>query len=101
MDDGYIGQRTNKKWLLPLTVIAVVVGVSFLIFFFLINKEKMVSPIPSKPSFEVIFYTPTPGAATPTSTPSATPKVKKAPTVVPTIKIASPSPTIKATVTPK
>ena len=98
MDQSYLGSR-QRKWPVPLFVfIGVILVVAGVIFFFSRNKKELISPIPKQPSFEVIFTTPTPGQATPASTPSATPRAKA--TVVPSpkpTKGATPSPTGKAT----
>ncbi len=93
MDQSYLGSR-QRKWPIHLFVlIGIILVVAGVIFFFSRNKKELISPIPKQPSFEVIFTTPTPGQATPTSTPSATPKVKA--TVVP-----SPKPTKAVTPSP-
>ncbi len=103
----YIGESSGKKsgFLFLILFLIIIAGVGFL---FIQGKKKLVSPIPSEPTFEVIFYTPTPGQTTPTSTPSATPKVKlptstpkpsPKTTVSPTVK-ATVSPTVKLTATP-
>lgn len=83
-----------------LTVVVAILLLIFIVggglFLYLKSKEKLVSPVPSQPNFQVIFYTPTPGETTPTSTPSATPKAKqptKAPTETP--KPEEPSPTLE------
>lgn len=108
MEENYISQDNSKKWLgVALVVIAgIIIGV--VVFLFIKSSRKLISPVPPKPNFEVIFYTPTPGPVSPSATPSATPKVKKAltptaspkatasATVKPTVK-ASPSPTTKPT----
>ena len=50
MIEGYTTARP-KKWFLPVLIIVLIVAASLVIFFLFINKEKMVSPIPPKPSF--------------------------------------------------
>ncbi len=103
MDEVYLPGKDEKKNFLPLIlififIVIIVMGVVFLMR----GNKKIISPIPPKPSFEVIFYTPSPLPATPTSTPSATPKVKKTPSPTPktatnsAVKV-SPSPTAKPT----
>lgn len=106
MDQSYLGSR-QKKWPIPLFVTMGVIIVGGVIFFFATRKSELVSPVPKQPSFEVVFYTPTPGVITPTFSPSATPKVKSIssplpkPTkgVTPSVK-PSPSPTTKPSPSP-
>ena len=108
MDETYLRTRGEKKNFLPLILIfLIIVVIAVAVIFLTRGKKYIVSPIPPKPSFEVVFYTPTPLPVTPSSTPSATPKGKK-PTVTlavsvtpkatatPTVK-SSPSPTVKPT----
>lgn len=109
MDETYLRPGGEKKRFGPfIVIILVIIVVAALIFFLTRGNKKIVSPIPPKASFEVIFYTPTPFAVSPTSTPSATPKVRKAPTATPAAKAtpkitltptikSSPSPTVKPT----
>lgn len=98
-------QQKSKAPLVFLVLFLLVIG--GLIYLFIQGRSQFVSPVPKEPSFSVIYSTPTPGATTPTSTPSATPKPKKTPaptkaettptpaaTVTPT---AAPSPTAKPT----
>lgn len=86
-------QSQTSKW----TAVVVVLMIVFIIvgggYLYIKSGENLVSPVPREPSFQVIFYTPTPGETTPTSTPSATLKPdesKKAPTSIPK---ESPEPT--------
>lgn len=115
MDENYVGHaKPQKRYgviVLFAVILSVVIGSIYLIFS---GKKQIISPVPAQPAFEVIFYTPTPGPVTPTSTPSATPKPKKVqPTATPvktsptpSVKVTgavTPSPTVKptATLTPK
>lgn len=94
-------QEKSQKWGLILIILAVAILAGGGIYYFLKGKPKFVSPIPAEPSFKVIYYTPTPGPVTPSSTPSATPKVKATPAkVVPTKSETTPTVTPKATATP-
>jgi hypothetical protein len=93
MDNVYLERKNPKKSLLLIIIILLLLSVG--LYLFLQGQKKLVSPVPSKPSFELIFYTPTPGETIPTSTPSATPKVKK--TGSPT---GTPKPTFKISITP-
>lgn len=96
MDQSYLGSR-QKKLPIPLFITIGVIIAGGVIFFFATGKNELISPLPKQPSFEVVFYTPTPGAVTPTATPSATPKVK--PTAAPT-KALSPTPKVTSIATP-
>jgi flagellar basal body-associated protein FliL len=102
MDGAYLGERQKKKPWYILVAIAVIIVIGAGIYFLVNSKKMLVSPVPPEPAFEVIFYTPTPGAVSPTATPSATPKLKKTPTATPKLtpstKNASPSATVKPTV---
>ena len=111
MDENYISHtKPKKRWgIIFLLVVILLIALSG-IFLWFKGSQKIISPVPPQPSFEVIFYTPTPLHVTPTLVPSATPKVK--PTIVPTkgptptakvTSAATPSATIKpaATLTPK
>lgn len=85
------------KVIVIILVFLITVGLGFFIFG---NKPPLISPVPLEPSFKVIYYTPTPGPITPSSTPSATPKVKATPTKVAPVKTeVAPSVTPKATAT--
>lgn len=77
-------ERSSKSKASLIFVILFLLAVLGLIYLFIKGKNKLVSPVPKEPSFQVIYYTPTPGATTPTSTPSATPKPKKTPTLTKT-----------------
>jgi hypothetical protein len=105
MDTTYLGSKPNSKGLAILIFVGVIIlvigGGAYLYFK---GKQQMVSPIPPEPTFQEIFYTPTPPEMSPTSTPSATPKGKKSPTPSPkataTPKVTV-TPKTTATVTPK
>lgn len=80
------------------------------IYYYLSINSRTVSPFPPKPSFVVVFYTPTPEMElTPTSSPSATPSPKKTQAVPTKSVIASitatpklsPKPTVSPTEKPK
>ncbi len=94
-------EEKSRKWgLLVILVIIVLVAIAGLYFLFG-GKNKLVSPVPEEPSFKVTYFTPTPGPITPSSTPSATPKVKAAPTKpAPTKADLSPTVTPKVTASP-
>ena len=101
MNETYLDRKKNSyQWLVWALLIILAVVVLVIGYFWISGKDKMIRPIPAKPSFEVVFYTPTPAESTPTSTPSATPKVKAVvkPTATPKLT-ATPKPTV--TVTPK
>ncbi len=94
-------EQSSKRWGLLLAVVAVVLILGGGFYFFFGGKQKYISPVPVEPSFKVIYYTPTPAIVIPSSTPSATPKVKAVPTKpAPTKAEASPTVTPKATATP-
>lgn len=104
MEETYVGEK-SRNWPFFLGILVVLILIVVGVFLWLAGSKKLVSPVPPKPSFEVIFYTPTPGPVTPSATPSATPKGKKAPTntpkpspkatIAPTVK-----PTVKASASP-
>lgn len=87
-----------KRWGLLLLIIVIVLVISDGLYFLLKGKAKFVTPVPAEPSFKIIYYTPTPGPVTPSSTPSATPKVKKAPASTP-ISIVTVTPAVKLQLT--
>lgn len=89
-------ESSNKTWGIVLISVALALIIFGIIYLFLGGQNKFVSPVPAEPSFKVIYYTPTPGPITPSSTPSATPKVKKA--VTPT---SAPTKAVTPTITPK
>lgn len=93
-------EEKSQKWgLIIIFAVALIAGGG--IYYFLKGKSKFISPVPAEPSFKVIYYTPTPGPITLSSTPSATPKVKATPTkVVPTKAEVTPTVIPKASVTP-
>lgn len=95
MERSFGQEQGNKSASGVLIVLGILIlaGASF--YFLSSSSRKMVSPIPPQPSFEIIFYTPTPIPTEEPATPSATPKGKKAPTatVKPTVTKASESPT--------
>jgi cytoskeletal protein RodZ len=104
MDNTYLRDKPKKSGyfiglLFIIVVIVCIGGIGYLNI-----QKKYVSPIPEKPSFVVIYYTPVPSQVDNLSTPSATPKVKKSipsPTSVSsvTVKPKIPSPTVKITQT--
>ncbi|OGG20640.1 hypothetical protein A3D03_00400 [Candidatus Gottesmanbacteria bacterium RIFCSPHIGHO2_02_FULL_40_13] len=101
MNETYLDRKKNSNlWLVWTLLIILVVVVLVIGYFFINGKDRMIRPIPAKPSFEVVFYTPTPGETIPTSSPSATPKVKATvkPTAAPKLTV-TPKPTV--TVAPK
>lgn len=100
MEEAYVDQRP-KNWLPLLAVIGIFILISGGVFLWVKASQKLVSPIPPKPSFEVIFYTPSPLPASPTSTPSGT-LVPRKKTVKPTATPVEekPTPTKKPTVEP-
>lgn len=92
MEETYLGKRKNsRQWLFWVLLIILAVVVFGILFYWIFGRDRMIRPIPAKPSFEVVFYTPTPAESTPTSTPSATPKVKAVvkPTTTPKPKATS------------
>lgn len=94
MDTTYTINRNNRNFKWPIVILTVLVllgGIGYLVFG---ASNKFISPIPTEPAMEIIFYTPTPEEMTPTSSPSATPKTAKKPS--PTKKPAT-SPTINPT----
>lgn len=94
-------EEKSKRWGILLVIVAVALIFGGGLYFLFGGKNKFVSPVPTEPSFKVIYYTPTPGPITPSSTPSATPKVKAVPTKpVPTKAEASPSITPKTSASP-
>lgn len=95
MDETYLS-RKPKNWLGTFAVLLVFILIVAGALIFVGGRKNLVSPIPKEPTFKVIFYTPTPEPVTPTSTPSATPKVKTASTATP-----KPSPKDTGTPTPK
>jgi hypothetical protein len=109
MDEAYLRPSGEKRrWGRFLLLVLVVLIVAASIFFLVGRGKKIISPVPPKASFEVTFYTPTPLPISPSSTPSATPKGKKAPSATPSVKVtpkatatptvkSSPSPTVKPT----
>ena len=105
MHDGYYGGRRQSPIIYIVgAIIFVVILVGGVIMYVLNRNKPIVSPVPPKPSLEIIFYTPTPEMASPTSSPSATPKltptgkaVKLKPSPTPEEK---PSPTGKVSPTP-
>lgn len=93
-------ESSANRWayiILIITVLFILIGGLYLYFS---GKQKFISPVPPTPGFKVVYYTPTPGEATPTSTPSATPKVKTV-TKAPPTKAPVPTGTPSASVTPK
>lgn len=92
----------RKNWgVILLSLFAAIIVIAGAWYLILGSKQQLVSPVPAEPSFKVIYYTPTPGPITPSSTPSATPKVKAAPTkLAPTKAEASPTITPKVTSSP-
>lgn len=102
MDTTYLKAQEKKPPVIIILVIIVTLVILGGLYFWFKGRSKLVSPVPAEPDFEVIFYTPTPSETLPTSTPSATPKVKQvaSPTpqaTTPTVKkTASPSATVKA-----
>jgi len=95
MDGAYIGQKPRKNWLGIIVIVIFIIIISSGVYLWLVGKSKVISPIPEEPSFEMIFYTPTPAESELTSSPSATPKDEGTPkpTAKPTAK-----PTVKPTV---
>lgn len=92
MEETYLGKRKNStQWLFWVFLIILAVVILVIGYYWFAGRDRMIRPIPAKPSFEVVFYTPTPAETTPTSTPSATPKVKATakPTVTPKPKATS------------
>jgi hypothetical protein len=81
----------SRKSAVPLILILILVIGMAAIYFLSKRGDKILSPIPAEPNFQVIYNTPIPSPET-ISTPSATPKGQKVPTVT-----SKP----KATVTPK
>lgn len=101
MEETYLGKRKNSNlWLVWVLLIILAVVVLVVGYFWISGKDRMIRPIPAKPSFEVVFYTPTPAESTPTSSPSATPKVKAVvkPTAAPKLTA---TPKLTVTATPK
>lgn len=101
MEETYLGKRKKtNQWLVWVLLIILAVVVFVIGYYWIFGRDRMIRPIPAKPSFEVVFYTPTPGETTPTSSPSATPKVKASvkPTATPKLTV-TPKPSV--TVTPK
>lgn len=97
-------EEKPKRWGLLLVIVGVALVVGGGVYLLFGGKASFISPIPAEPSFKVIYFTPTPGPVTPSSTPSATPKVKATPTKsVPTKADVTPSVTPKTSpsVTPK
>lgn len=92
-------ENSSRNWAIILILIVFVLAISGIAYFVFGKSSSIVSPVPAEPSFKVIYYTPTPGPITPSSTPSATPKVKATSAPVPTTKV-SPTVTPKVTVTP-
>lgn len=95
-------RQSGNAWFkyIFLLVILVVIGAGA--YFYWKSSNNFLSPIPPKTSFQVIYYTPTPAEITPSSTPSATPKLKATPipTRVPTKTTATPSAKLTITVGP-
>src|SRR3989344_3562082 len=77
MDTTYSSSRNNRNFKLPAVLILIVVLLGGAGYFALNASSKFISPLPDTPAVEIIFYTPTPEPVTPTSSPSATPKVAK------------------------
>src|SRR3989337_1937828 len=108
MDETYLSRGDKPKNWLGIAFIALfVVAIGAGIYLFFKSREKIVSPVPLQPTFEVVFFTPTPVPASPTSTPSATPRAGRTPTVTPrptgptvTGKTSSPTPSVKASPSP-
>lgn len=90
--------RSRKSSAPLILVLVLVIGMAAV---YLLSKrnDKILSPIPAEPNFQVIYNTPIP-SITETSTPSATPKGQKAPTATPKPK-ATATPTATSTATPK
>jgi hypothetical protein len=79
MDQQFLRERdSGSKWNVLLIIFGIIVLVITVVLFIMKGDRKIISPIPPKPDFEVIFQTPVPSFTEPTSTPSATPKLKKA-----------------------
>ncbi len=93
MDETYLGHvKPKKRWGIIFLLVVILLIAAGGIYMWFKGSQKIISPVPPQPSFEVIFYTPTPAPVTPTSIPSVTPRVK--PTTVPT---KAPTPTVKVT----
>ena len=90
MDVNYTGSPPSKNYFGVIIVILVLVVIAASIFF-LTGRKKIISPLPDEPSFEVVFYTPTPSQETPTSSPSATPVEKKSPSATAKPKDTTPT----------
>lgn len=83
MDETYLPGRkpVNRTMIVVLIVVLAVLAGG--VYLYLKGKQNIISPVPPEPSFTVIYYTPTPGPVTPSSTPSATLKPTKAPADTP------------------
>ena len=98
--DSFYRERRKKNWLGPVILIFLILSFATGAYFLLGRETVIVSPVPADPAFEVVFITPTPSLASPTSTPSATPKTNVKPTgtpkpkatAVPTKEELSPTP---------
>jgi hypothetical protein len=96
----YSTNSSSKLRFIFLTLFVLAVVAAGGVYFMTRPKNQILSPLPKAPSFQIIFYTPTPVESLPTSTPSATPKVKAGPTTKPTTK-PTPKPTTVITPTSK
>lgn len=85
----------SKRSAAPIILVLVLIIGMAVIYFLSKRGDKILSPIPSEPNFQVIYNTPVPSIVS-ISTPSATPKGQKVPTVTPKPKV---TPTPKATPT--
>jgi hypothetical protein len=87
------------KILIPLIIITVLLIIGWM---FISSKNKLISPVPVTPDFEIIYITPTSEPLSPTASPSATPKTAVKPTNTPkaTNTVLTPTKTVTKTVTP-
>lgn len=98
MDNVYLNQKASKLPGIIIAAIIILILAGLAAYVIFQGQKRYVSPVPSKPTFELVFYTPTPEFTAPTSTPSATPKLKK-PLPTTTIKPTS-KPTGKPSISP-
>lgn len=104
MDTYYNPREKRNSWLPVVLILMVFLIIGYGAYLAFGQNKKVLSPIPAKPDFELIFYSPTPSESVPTMTPTVTPKQKKgtaaAPTPTTAAKSSSPTPTVKATPKP-